>query len=288
MNINRHIKTILLLISIFITLQSHARNSGSDRGLRIRYKFYFKEDSTIRGHYMDSTMCLDIFGDKTAFYSEKAYRLDSTVSIAPVPISVAVNPPAEFKGTTERSKYFIDFKKGTYIKYDASLVTHLKGYGTLETPQWRLLDITDTICGYPCRIAEASYLGRTWRIWYTTDIPVSAGPWLLWGAPGLILRARESRNLFVFMAFEAGQLSYDRSRSIQRLADAEYHLRTYRSMKKMEEILTRVKRSYEEDMIFNGYGSGPGYVTGPDGSIIKETPLHFKYIPLISEEYWDK
>lgn len=56
----------------------------------------------------------------------------------------------------------------------------------------------------------------------------------------------------------------------------------------MEEILTRVKRSYEEDMIFNGYGSGPGYVTGPDGSVIKETPLHFKYIPLISEEYWDK
>ncbi len=41
-----------------------------------------------------------------------------------------------------------------------------------------------------CTKATALFRGRNFEVWYTTRIPVSYGPWLLWGLPGLIIEAR--------------------------------------------------------------------------------------------------
>ena len=90
-------KTAIIIITLLLLIPgqaySQARNISGDNGLRIKYKYYFKEDSTIRGHYVDSSMCLDINGNKAIFYSEKQFLIDSTLDIAPLPITVAVNPP---------------------------------------------------------------------------------------------------------------------------------------------------------------------------------------------------
>ena len=66
----KKIITTLLILSLIIlgVPYGHSKDYYGDNGLRIRYKFYFKEDSTIRGHYMDSTMCLDIFVYCTSAY----------------------------------------------------------------------------------------------------------------------------------------------------------------------------------------------------------------------------
>ncbi|HJB44275.1 MAG TPA: GLPGLI family protein [Candidatus Coprenecus merdipullorum] len=282
-------KLLFLCFILAATCQADclARAENTDSGIRVKYKYYFKNDSTIRGHYVDSSMCLDIFRDNAVFYSEKCYLMDSTLNASPLPVTLAVDPPAEFRGTMERSRYFIDYKDLSYIKYDRAIMTKIKGKGELPRPQWRMLDGTDTVCGYYCKTAEARYLGRTWKIWYAADIPVYAGPWLLWGAPGLILKARDSRGLFVFNAVEIGAAAYNRSGELRNLSDSQYNLRTYSSMHKAEEILTRVKRSYDEDMRFNGHQGGPIRATNEDGSV-EIIELNMKYIPLIPENYWEK
>ena len=50
-----------------------------------------------------------------------------------------------------------------------------------------------------------SLYGRAWTVWFTMDIPVSDGPWLLQGLPGLILEAVDSENIFHFITIELGQ-----------------------------------------------------------------------------------
>ncbi|WP_036864877.1 GLPGLI family protein [Porphyromonas sp. COT-108 OH2963] len=69
----------------------------------------------------------------------------------------------------------------------------------LTRPAWEVVqDSTAVKSGYNCIMAKAQYLGREWIAWYTPDIPSPAGPWKLWGLPGLIVEAKDSEGLFSF------------------------------------------------------------------------------------------
>ncbi|MDO4770595.1 MAG: GLPGLI family protein [Porphyromonas sp.] len=46
--------------------------------------------------------------------------------------------------------------------------------------------------------STATVLGRRWTVWYTLEVPTPAGPWKLWGLPGLIVEATEAEGLFAF------------------------------------------------------------------------------------------
>ncbi len=54
---------------------------------------------------------------------------------------------------------------------------------------WQIADDTLTISSYLCQKATAKVRGRAWTVWYTEEIPTSAGPWCLYGCPGLIVKA---------------------------------------------------------------------------------------------------
>lgn len=71
--------------------------------------------------------------------------------------------------------------------------------------EWTLLEQRDTICGYPCAVAQTSFRGRQWTAWYTLDIPISLGPWKFNGLPGLILRACDSQNDFCWESLSLSQ-----------------------------------------------------------------------------------
>ena len=63
---------------------------------------------------------------------------------------------------------------------------------------WELEDGDTLILGHHCNKAISNYHGRTWTAWYTLDIPLMEGPWKLYGLPGLILRAIDDKNEFIF------------------------------------------------------------------------------------------
>ena len=58
--------------------------------------------------------------------------------------------------------------------------------------EWELLEGDTTVAGYPCQLAQTTWRGRTWRVWYTLDLPYDNGPWKLGGLPGLILVADDA------------------------------------------------------------------------------------------------
>lgn len=55
------------------------------------------------------------------------------------------------------------------------------------TLDWKLTPETKKIEGFNCQKANTSFRGREYEAWFTNDIAVTAGPWKLWGVPGLIL-----------------------------------------------------------------------------------------------------
>ncbi|MBD5366791.1 MAG: GLPGLI family protein [Bacteroides sp.] len=63
---------------------------------------------------------------------------------------------------------------------------------------WEAGDSTATILGYECQNATATYHGRRWTAWFAPDIPVSDGPWQLYGLPGLIMMAESDGGEYRF------------------------------------------------------------------------------------------
>lgn len=65
---------------------------------------------------------------------------------------------------------------------------------------WIMINKTDTILNYPCKAAICNFRGREYTAWYTEEIPISNGPFLFKGLPGLILKIEDTKQHYVFVA----------------------------------------------------------------------------------------
>lgn len=107
-------------------------------------------------------------------------------------------------------QYFEYYKnspaKGTYKCYDK--VVKMYCYEEkLPSLQWNIVPETKELLGHTCQKATATIDGRTWEVWFTPQIPVAEGPWLLGGLPGLILEAVDTEGIFHFKAIELKNFS---------------------------------------------------------------------------------
>lgn len=91
---------------------------------------------------------------------------------------------------------------------DGSLSVFDKWYnedGTYREPldemKWTIVeDSTKKVLGYECIMATTDYHGRTWKAWFTPEIPLHDGPWKFRNLPGLILKAETPDSAFSFEA----------------------------------------------------------------------------------------
>lgn len=85
-------------------------------------------------------------------------------------------------------KFVIKDYKGNKIKEKYYLWEFYVFSEDTPTISWELTEETDSICGYLCMKAQADFSGRKWNAWFTSDIPLSDGPFRFQGLPGLILK----------------------------------------------------------------------------------------------------
>ncbi len=64
--------------------------------------------------------------------------------------------------------------------------------------QWEIKLERKRIAGYGCQRAVAVFRGRTWEAWFTSQIPISDGPWKFHGLPGLIMEVADDQNHYRF------------------------------------------------------------------------------------------
>lgn len=105
-----------------------------------------------------------------------------------------------------RYKVWKNYPQKNTLTYTEQNFKRLRYTEKMTPPEWTLLPTDTVITGYRCQQAEADYLGRHWRVAYTPEIPISDGPWKLYGLPGLILHAVESEGIFAFSCIEIEQV----------------------------------------------------------------------------------
>jgi GLPGLI family protein len=64
------------------------------------------------------------------------------------------------------------------------------GYNMVDSTyaiEWEMKPVNKTILNYKCQLARGSLRGRTYSVYFTTEIPIQNGPHKFDGLPGLVL-----------------------------------------------------------------------------------------------------
>ncbi|WP_316805284.1 GLPGLI family protein [Pedobacter nototheniae] len=117
-----------------------------------------------------------------------------------------------------------------------------------EKINWKIEKETKTLLGYTCQKAIGICKGRAYTAWFTTDVPVSFGPWKLHGLPGLILEAYDASQRIKFTCTKItlgttipNSLSLNLPKEAIATTDAEYN---------------RMEKAYKEGLSMDGYNDG--------------------------------
>jgi GLPGLI family protein len=99
--------------------------------------------------------------------------------------------------------------------YIAEKVTHLSYsstpwyYTTSDVPmiEWEISSDVDTLLGVEVMKATTNYAGRKYEGWFAPSIPISFGPHVFKGLPGLILKVYDVDKKFVYEAIQVSSAS---------------------------------------------------------------------------------
>lgn len=103
------------------------------------------------------------------------------------------NMPSE----KQKTEYFrLKDKAGIYRLCDY-VVDEFYGYYPMNNISIEYTDETQTIESFNCKMALYKIGNTVSKVWYTEDIPISAGPYNYYNLPGLVLKV-ESPNLLCY------------------------------------------------------------------------------------------
>lgn len=150
--------------------------------------------------YKEDILTLKIGQTTSSFYSQQLKTIDSLEYYNDEYFKLRYSDKRIFSEHASLSKEAI------FKNYPQNKITHHDRFDLcnwtieedIEKPVWKILRNTKTILGYECIEATTSYRGRTWIVWFTPEIPISDGPWKLWGLPGLILCAKDSKQHYSY------------------------------------------------------------------------------------------
>ena len=87
--------------------------------------------------------------------------------------------------------YYRDLMSGrTQVWYRTPLAGPTLSYIDTPTFSWLITGRKKIISGYETQLAACLFRGRSYEAWFAPSIPISAGPNLFGGLPGLILELR--------------------------------------------------------------------------------------------------
>lgn len=261
--------------------------------IRADYNFYYKRAPEEKHRFVPD-MTLDFDGEKSVFYSEFAFEKDSVRLLAFDKRGQIKNTKEYGKVTTMRAGFsnwnvFQNHRNSATTIWFFKIGLFIKGTGIVEPPVWELLEEEKEINGYPCHQGRTNYLGRVWTVWYTDQIPVSIGPWLLKGLPGLIVSAGDTEDYFRFEL--RGVRTASKSRYDQRLAFYEdYAHRPGRHFFEypLQEAYPVFNRAWSNLPYFDeltGMHTATAQYTDKKGNWTP-VPLEVPHIPLIPDDYW--
>ena len=162
---------------------------------RFFYEYKFIPDSNNKEDVKKEMMLLDIDKNGSSYYSHDKFVADSIgraelekqlkAGGGNISINRREKPgQVSFKVT----KQYPDFQ--TYLF--RSISTDKYKIKEDKKQEWKILPEKQKIGEYNAQKAVASFGGREWTAWFTTELPFQDGPYVFYGLPGLIVKIEDA------------------------------------------------------------------------------------------------
>ena len=238
------------IIGCSVTSRSlSAQISLGSATIRCKYDMSYKEDTT-SNKYKNDLIYLDIGAEAALCYSfYNSYR-DSQRKALLKQGKGAMEVGAQTSDLRKGVQYVMakQYKTKTLFVSDVLIDTYMY---TEPIPQieWKVRQDTCTILSYPCRKATAQFRGRSWIAWFTTEIPLSEGPWQFSGLPGLIMQLEDTQKHYTITCSGIEQLAPPEAMLFQTVT---FDGTAYKKITR-EQLAKQKREMYEnlEDYLYN-------------------------------------
>ena len=199
---------IMLLLSIILKGKSQLtahHNYAIDKYkvldsayMNCTYKLNYIIDTLNKSQISTDIQTLQIGKDISKYFSQ--YLLDYSVKIKKLTDQGAQRVPSLTERGACSYEVFKYYPSGKYTITDfgAERIGANVHEESIPILSWELKNEFDTVLSYRCQKAVAQFRGRTYEAWFTSEIPISNGPWKLGGLPGLIMKVSDRQHYFNF------------------------------------------------------------------------------------------
>lgn len=191
-------------ITIIDLNETFKSDSIDQARLVVQYELAYVNDSTNEKQLQEplkETLMLEIGHKVSKCYSYTIYLRDSilTEDYKMGASQETINQHAQaYSNGNITYQIYKNYPFGKVTTTDRLATTNILCEENNERPEWVLHPDTMTVLSYPCQKATCQFKGRNYTAWYTMEIPISEGPWKLYGLPGLIIKAEDSSKHFSF------------------------------------------------------------------------------------------
>lgn len=182
----------LLLLFILISTLCSGQNFSDKSEYKVIYKLTYKLDSTNLDESKSEYKLLYTCEDLSKF-SSRAKTLAN-------PIERRGNTGQISRATITAFHYnIVKNRDHNKILYTKNIVPDQFYYTQeLNLFEWKIQPETKKIKDYKVQKAITSFAGRDYVAWFSSEIPISEGPYKFNGLPGLILEIADKENHYVF------------------------------------------------------------------------------------------
>lgn len=162
---------------------------------KVKYEFKHVEDTNLRDQpfvedyflYLNENSSL--FRREVEETSEEARFVQGGGNRTDFDINSIINKTSALYHSKNNGLQINTHRVGTVMSQVRNTIPDLK---------WEFREEHKTIDGLNVQLATTHFGGRVYEAWFTTEIPLSFGPWKLQGLPGLILEAKDTKSEVVF------------------------------------------------------------------------------------------
>lgn len=192
-------KRLLYFILTALFAQNLWAQESTVKTLRIVYNSIYS--IPIQNKQNKDAMYLEIQDDRSIFYSHFHHRTMAIIDSLNQHRAYTLEQDRKLTSPYREGQWYYIYKGFPTEEKLTFIDTNLANFRYEEEQndmKWKMLGKDSIIAGYPCQLATTNFHGKTWKAWFTLDIPIPNGPWKLGGLPGLILKATDSKGFYSF------------------------------------------------------------------------------------------